>query len=507
MWTPAALLRGDAGSVWEQLPTNPVRQFQLVYCLWLAAALLLHRRRHGRFYDWFFSSGVALAQKRGLGAHPNKLYGVITPPTLTPRQLRLTGAALAAMLLMSCTPLAPRFFLFCGAMLTFMYFPQLFAEATLSGHSTILIPSILLLLSCSPSLDHEVQSASVWPLQLIRLYLASGYFSSGLCKLLCGLLFKRFWGNGSTLQFYVFEGMWSRPSISPTIQRLQRELITRPRLATLFACGAVAFECGFVAAPFSPTLAPIFGVNGFAFHGGILALQGLDFVTFWSPALFAFIIPLPVGEAGIVGILRAGWQLEPFFFIPAALYVTLQVLVAASLYDLWLDDVLPLSCCPMFMPPRNPYDTLPKWWTMTDAPLNGSTRKSGSMEPLYWSPISSTFEMTVEDAKLLPQRVVWFGSSTGCPKEVAKFVKPEYREKPFLLFSNFELSPELKHLLHRVIEHVSMGSLADAYDHEKVSTLLQLQQECLECFDACVAAARAKEAPESACAAVPLKLD
>ena len=45
-----------------------------------------------------------------------------------------------------------------------------------------------------------MQSHSEWPLQLIRVYLASGYFSSGMCKLLCGARFGRFWGKGTTLR-------------------------------------------------------------------------------------------------------------------------------------------------------------------------------------------------------------------------------------------------------------------------------------------------------------------
>jgi hypothetical protein len=42
--------------------------------------------------------------------------------------------------------------------LYFLYFTQLYAEATTSGHGPILIPSVLFLLCCSPSLDREVQS-------------------------------------------------------------------------------------------------------------------------------------------------------------------------------------------------------------------------------------------------------------------------------------------------------------------------------------------------------------
>ena len=80
-----------------------------------------------------------------------------------------------------------------------------------------------------------------------------------------------------------------------------------------------------------------------------------------------------------------------------------QVLTALTLRDFWLDDALPFSCCPMFMLPRSIYDTLPKWWTMTDAPLNGATRRAGAMEPLYWSPGSPIFELSLEEASLLPQ--------------------------------------------------------------------------------------------------------
>eukprot|EP00316_Scyphosphaera_apsteinii_P008749 CAMPEP_0119321156 /NCGR_PEP_ID=MMETSP1333-20130426/54586_1 /TAXON_ID=418940 /ORGANISM="Scyphosphaera apsteinii, Strain RCC1455" /LENGTH=474 /DNA_ID=CAMNT_0007328067 /DNA_START=107 /DNA_END=1531 /DNA_ORIENTATION=+ len=453
-------------------------------------------RAHVRFYNWFFHSGISLANKRGLGAHPTKIYGLITPPTLTPAQLVAAGISFISCLLLSCTPLAPRVFLFLGYLLYFCYFPQLYAEATLSGHSTILIPSLLLLLSCAPSLDHQVQSRHVWPLQLIRLYIASGYFSSGMCKLLCGVRFHSFWGNGSTLQAYIFDGMWSRPSRGPVVRSLQWALLTRPEWSTFLACGSLLFETGFVLTPFNNTLGLIFGVNGLLFHGGILLLQGLDFVSLWSPALFSFIVSLPADQSWYE-LLRSGYDLEFAFFLPAALYTTLQILVAASLYDLWLDDVLPLSCCPMFMPPRNPFDKLPKWWTMVDGPLAGSTRNAGAMEPLYWSPASSVFEMTVEEAMKLPWRVVWFGSTTGCPQEVLKFIAPESQGKPFVMFANFQLSAELKQLLHRVVDEVNSGDLSDAWDRAKMHQLLCLQQECLNSFTACAAAARTAEGAEA----------
>ena len=116
-------------------------------------------------------------------------------------------------------------------------------------------------------------------------------------------------------------------------------------------------------------------------------------------------------------LLRYGWEQETAFFLPAATYTAIQILVAVTLYDFWLDDVLPLTCCPMFMPPRNLWDTLPKWWTMTDAHSMGNTRDSGSMEPLYWSPASPIFDIPLDEVKCLRSRVVWFGTATQISRQ------------------------------------------------------------------------------------------
>ena len=259
---------------WLDMPTNPVRQFQLLYCLWLSLAMLRNGRQHYRFYRWFYSSDLGLATKRGLGAHPSRIYGIFTPPILSPAQLAAAGVAFTACLLAACLPLAPRVFLFLAYLLYFLYFPQMFAEATLSGHGSILIPSMLFLLACSPSLDHEVQSRSEWPLTLIRIYLASGYFSSGMCKLLCGARFGKFWGMGPTLQYYIFDALWSRPA-GPTVRRIQETAITAPRIMTFLATSSMFFEIGFISAPFSDMMSVFFGLNGLAFHAGIMLFQVL----------------------------------------------------------------------------------------------------------------------------------------------------------------------------------------------------------------------------------------
>ena len=190
-------------------------------------------------------------------------------------------------------------------------------------------------------------------------------------------------------------------------------------------------------------------------------------------------------------ILREGWAAETYFFLPAAAYTIVQLVVACTLYDFWLDDIMPFTCAPMFMLPRSIYDKLPKFWTMTDVPHRGSPRLSGSMEPLYWSPASSVFEMSIQEAHLLPYKVVWFGSSTGCPPEVTKFVAPHSRDKEFMLFANFDASDELVRKLRGMMAHVNGGDFSN--DAARIHRLLDMQTECMEAFCADAAAARARE--------------
>ena len=165
------------------------------------------------------------------------------------------------------------------------------------------------------------------------------------------------------------------------------------------------------------------------------------------------------------------------------------MLTALTLRDFWLEDILPFSCCPMFMLPRNPFDEWPKWWIMTDQYL-GRTREAGAMEPLYWSPASPVFEMSEAEARKLPQRVVWFGTTLHIPHEMEGFVKPEFRNASLIIQSNFALDPKLKELLAAVCAYAREGVPADAWDADRMCRLLALQDECLAAFALCATASR-----------------
>ena len=53
-------------------------------------------------------------------------------------------------------------------------------------------------------------------------------------------------------------------------------------------------------------------------------------------------------------------------------------------------------------------------------------------------------------------------------------------------FANFVLSDELKRLLHQWVDEVNASDMASAHDATRMSSLLCLQQNCIDAFDACV---------------------
>ena len=74
--------------VWQRLGVsahNPVRQFQIVYCTWLAIAMLCNMRNHCRFYRWFASSRCHTAP-RPRACAPRTTH--VLPRTTRPATLR-----------------------------------------------------------------------------------------------------------------------------------------------------------------------------------------------------------------------------------------------------------------------------------------------------------------------------------------------------------------------------------------------------------------------------------
>ena len=146
------------------------------------------------------------------------------------------------------------------------------------------------------------------------------------------------------------------------------------------------------------------------------------------------------------------------------------------------------------MPTTTHYHSWPLERTLPEAcPLG--TKPTASRRIATFSSRGCHFE-PVWQARKLPQRVVWFGSTQHAPEEFLRFIKPEYRDLPFLVLANFEISGDLKALLSRVVALCTEGEPGHAWESARISQLLTLQDECLDAFAMCAAESHRREKAE-----------
>jgi len=485
---------------------HAVSTFRVFYCLIIAGVICMHHWHHACFYRWFVGSGLQQEQRRGLGYAAVRPYGLFELPRLTVAQFHVAGATLVATLVLACFDnLAPRIFLWCAFALYFLYFSQLFCESKAGGHSTVMIPTTLFMLGLA-----SPDSGSVWPLEALKIYLALAYCASGFCKLAGSVYFGRFWGNGTTLQCYVYEAMWTRPGNHPAVQWAQEFLLCSPYICTVFGVFSLIFEAGFPAVLFAPHwCSAVLGAGAaLAFHAGIELLMGLDFLSYWCPVLLAFVAEdiaatatvlsagggftkaasaglqsflAPAGASTLV-TLRQGFDAEPLAVALAGLYLLGQVLVSFSFRDIIGEERLPFSCCPMFFFPRNLFRATPKLFCISGA----NWRKGGYLDCswLYNQAFVPPFELRDEDLARLQFPIVTFGTLAPMPEELSFRVKPKYRDQPFVMFTNIDLGEELIGRLKELVRELTEAEERDAWRYEKLLTVLELQKECQALFAA-----------------------
>merc|ERR1719440_1492557 len=107
------------------------------------------------FYRDFKSSGLGLARHRGYGQSACKFYGIFPAPNLSVRAMALSGVAFLGLLVLPGTSLVPgewRTAVLAAALVAYhLYFSQLYCEAHVGAHVTVLIPPALILLALSPA--------------------------------------------------------------------------------------------------------------------------------------------------------------------------------------------------------------------------------------------------------------------------------------------------------------------------------------------------------------------
>ena len=391
--------------------------------------------------------------------------------------MALSGVAFLGLLVLPGTSLVPgewRTPVLAAALVAYhLYFSQLYCEAHVGAHVTVLIPPALILLALSPATspgttdDATLTVLAAFTCWMMKIVITSAYCGAGVCKLAKSVRSLRngghSWCTGSTLQAFIFEAMLLSDKSThssfgvptPFSYPLQKLHLLYPRqLLAPASVGAVAFE----------TLAPLvlllpahlssvpFAMSGLAFHYGIALLQNIDFVSWWGPAYAVFLADPAAWVGGslfacppddlaasitLYSSVATALAAAPWRAALSLTYVAVHLL-AVVLLRFWPDvEILPLSSFPMFGEPHNLFDRAKrKWLWLTEKPHATGTLKN------YAFPFCRPHTVSVDELHLLPFKYVLFGhggldASTGKPQ-------------PPKLMSNVRMTPGLEAALDQI---------------------------------------------------------
>eukprot|EP00927_Polykrikos_kofoidii_P048556 TRINITY_DN42822_c0_g2_i1.p1 TRINITY_DN42822_c0_g2~~TRINITY_DN42822_c0_g2_i1.p1 ORF type:complete len:719 (+),score=91.55 TRINITY_DN42822_c0_g2_i1:217-2373(+) len=473
VWASSEHAEGDWGST---------DAFRIIFCLTQAVVLASHFNEFFGFYRWFLSAPIPQAKMRGLGFSASRVYGVWSPPALSESQFCLVGGLLLASLVFACVDAwAPRFFLMFAFVLHLLFYSQLFCEAHVGGHSMMLTPSVIFLLACAPPCDgHD------WPLEAVKILLATMYLGSGLCKLMASAVVGHCWFGGDALQCSVFEALWSRSHPCVALRMVQESLIINPRYTTILAGSLLAFELAWPCVLVAPRgVAVAFGLIGSLFYHSVLETllgSGSLRLVHRAPALMVFVAPevsrllapfaewcggphmtaatssgtggLPALTAALA-VLRA-WQDSPGV-IPATMYLLAQLVVGSGICDVFGWELPPLSCCPAAVqrPAARLLGKGPKLFSLVGVNLRrgGVFDAGGPYSPIH----SRQLRLSENDLRSLPYAVAFFGTSRGASGVLGEAYNTRYNRRSFVLFTNIDVPPELRALLEALVTEFGTG--------------------------------------------------
>lgn len=364
--------------------------------------------------------------------------------------------------------------------LYFLYFSQLFCESRAAGHGTIIVPLVLIHLICAA--EH-----GTWSIFLLKAHISFCYFSAGYAKIATSIFFRKFWADGTALQFTLWEAMWSRPG-GAFSQFLQEQGLQRPWLMSLASIGTLGFQLSVPLALLDIRFSWFFFALSFSFHAGILVVTNISFMPYWVPALLIFLFPHGAApfdgpyESAVFAI-RGAWDAGPIGLTMVFLYLLAQVIVTLLVVDLTYGDVLPISCEPMFALPRSLHDQWPKLVVLTSA----DCCESGHLEPYVhcsFNPLSKVFPLSEKDMTNLPSRTLIFATFKTIPPEMKQFIRDDALPTPFRLWANVPVDDELYQSFKGVADLLNDSECENPVsgDPDKLQNLIELQRQCVAGF-------------------------
>jgi hypothetical protein len=177
----------------------------------------------------------------------------------------------------------PRIMLACACVSYFGSFSQLVGLSYVRRKSN-LFPFIFAILAAAPGIDAGLRTpVPLWPLYLVLVTLCMQYFDAGLTKLRVS---GWSWVTSEALQAHMLEECLFKPN------PLGMWFSSQTTLCKLLAAFALFFELAFPLALVSPAAALLFGVMGAAFHYGVFKTMKVDFIRYFSPIYFVFVVLL-----------------------------------------------------------------------------------------------------------------------------------------------------------------------------------------------------------------------
>lgn len=273
-----------------QSSLNVVRLFQLLFCGGLV--IQTFRRNHDQLeYRRLAIGGGSPAhvmKRRAVEPEVWPLLGHETWPLFGWFDLRLSAKTYLYFfdvfrfsIVLATVGFYPRITLAIACVSYFGSFSQLVGLSYVRRKSN-LFPFIFAILAVAPGIDDNLRTpVPLWPLYLVLVTLCMQYVTAGLTKLRVS---GWSWVTSEALQAHMLEECLFKPN------PLGMWFSTHATLCKLLSGFALFFELAFPLALVVPALTFVFGAMGAAFHYGVYRTMKVDFIRYFSPIYFVFVV-------------------------------------------------------------------------------------------------------------------------------------------------------------------------------------------------------------------------
>ena len=451
--------------------------FVRIWCLFQAYAVLTNLSEQLRFYDWWSKSTLSDANTRGLGTNGFCLFGVIPMPNLSSDSLRAVSVSYIGCLVL-CALFAEQPFIgylfIIATVLALFYFSSLWAERNASYHREYVTVAILFYFCFTPDFYGFGQSSPAISF-LIQLHITSIYVAGAAQKIACSFWAKKNWFACAPHGF-MWRAMWSKPYYS-TIQRF---FFLNPKLMAFGGFLILLLELAFFTLFWASHDTRVTAITCMlVFHIAVFVLQGIDYLTFWSPAFLLWFIVQGSSDTSILNLLHS------WYMAPAILFCATQLLYALTFAEDLNVNAPPFTCCPMFVNVCRFNERIPQYYCMWDlsSPI--------AYERLEWIYpfVKAEFGMGMVESDLekLPFNFIGFGyyaEPCQLPALQRKWFHTDLiKDEGFFLYANYVVDPKLSKRLAQIMIwlHENQHSTS-IYDKIFLKDAMVRYTECYKMF-------------------------